>query len=53
MGHAFGRSTAANTMTPAAAELANLRSLEFFVSNLAGAGLASAQQTLSSVGTIT
>src|SRR5215213_6445051 len=31
----------------AAAELANLRTLEFFVSQLAGAGCASAQQTLS------
>ena len=46
-GHAFGRSTGAH-YNAAAAELANLRTLEFFVSNLAGAGLASAQQTLSS-----
>ena len=47
MGHAFGRPSGEH-YDAAAAELANLRSLEFFVSNLAGAGLASAQQTLSS-----
>jgi len=46
-GHAFGRPGGAH-YDAAAAELANLRGLEFFVSNLAGAGLASAQQTLSS-----
>jgi carboxymethylenebutenolidase len=46
MGHAFGR-PGGEHYDAAAAELANLRSLEFFVSNLAGAGLASAQQTLS------
>lgn len=44
--HAFGRPSGEH-YAPAAAELANLRSLEFFVSNLAGAGLAAAQQTLS------
>ena len=47
MGHAFGR-PGGEHYDAAAAELANLRSLEFFVSNLAGTGLASAQQTLSS-----
>nr|AUN37798.1 dienelactone hydrolase family protein [uncultured bacterium] len=47
MGHAFGR-PGGEHYDAAAAELANLRSLEFLVSNLAGAGLASAQQTLSS-----
>ena len=47
VGHAFARVGGEHYM-PDAAELANLRSLEFFVSNLAGAGLASAQQTLSS-----
>jgi carboxymethylenebutenolidase len=46
LNHAFGR-TGGEHYDPAAAELANLRSLEFFVSNLAGAGLAGAQQTLS------
>jgi carboxymethylenebutenolidase len=46
MDHAFGR-TGGEHYDAAAAELANLRSLEFFVSNLAGAGLAAAQQTLS------
>src|SRR5919205_2833573 len=46
-GHAFGR-PGGEHYDAAAAELANLRSLEFLVSNLAGAGLASAQQTLSS-----
>jgi len=45
-GHAFARPSGEHH-DAAAAELANLRSLEFFVSNLAGAGLASAQQTLS------
>jgi carboxymethylenebutenolidase len=45
-GHAFGR-PGGEHYDAAAAELANLRSLEFLVSNLAGAGLASAQQTLS------
>jgi carboxymethylenebutenolidase len=44
--HAFGR-PGGEHYAPAAAELANLRSLEFLVSNLAGAGCASAQQTLS------
>ncbi len=45
-GHAFGR-PAGEHYAPAAAELANLRSLEFFVSHLAGAGMASAQRSLS------
>src|ERR1700741_1055615 len=45
-GHAFGR-VGGEHYDAGAAELANLRSLEFFVSNLAGAGVASAQQTLS------
>ena len=45
-GHAFGR-VGGEHYAPAAAELANLRSLEFFVSHLAGGGIASAQQTLS------
>jgi carboxymethylenebutenolidase len=45
--HAFGR-PGGEHYHAADAELANLRSLEFFVSHLAGAGLASAQQTLSS-----
>ena len=45
--HAFGR-IGGEHYSPASAELANLRSLEFLVSHLAGAGLASAQQTLSS-----
>jgi carboxymethylenebutenolidase len=46
LGHAFGR-FGGEHYDAAAAELANLRSLEFFVSHLAGAGLAGAQQTLS------
>ena len=46
MDHAFARPSGEH-YDPAAAELVNLRSLEFFVSNLAGAGLATAQQTLS------
>jgi carboxymethylenebutenolidase len=46
-GHAFGRNGGEH-YSPAAAELANLRTLEFFVNHLAGAGLAGAQQTLSS-----
>jgi carboxymethylenebutenolidase len=46
MDHAFAR-TGGEHYVPAAAEIANLRTLEFFVSNLAGAGCASAQQTLS------
>src|SRR5205814_5067134 len=45
-GHAFGR-PAGEHYNPAAAELANLRTLEFFVRNLAGAGFITAQQTLS------
>ena len=45
--HAFGR-LGGEHYHAADAELANLRSLEFFVTHLAGAGLASAQQTLSS-----
>ena len=45
-GHAFGR-VGGEHYAPAETELANLRSLEFLVSNLAGAGVASAQQTLS------
>jgi carboxymethylenebutenolidase len=44
--HAFGR-TGGEHYEAAAAELANLRTLEFFVRNLAGEGLASAQQLLS------
>ena len=44
--HAFGR-TGGEHYDAASAELANLRSLEFFVSHLAGGGLATAQQTLS------
>jgi carboxymethylenebutenolidase len=44
--HAFGR-RGGEHYDAAAAELANLRSLEFFVNHLAGAGLATAQQTLS------
>jgi len=47
LNHAFGRPEGEH-YNAAAAELANLRSLEFFVRNLAGSGLASAQQTLSS-----
>ena len=46
LGHAFGRSGGEH-YNAAAAELANLRTLEFFVSHLAGSGLAAAQQTLS------
>jgi carboxymethylenebutenolidase len=46
MDHAFAR-TGGEHYDPAAAELANLRTLEFFVSHLAGAGCASAQQALS------
>ncbi|HZE72979.1 MAG TPA: dienelactone hydrolase family protein [Pyrinomonadaceae bacterium] len=44
--HAFGR-PAGDHYNAAAAEVANLRTLEFFVRNLAGSGLASAQQHLS------
>ncbi len=44
--HAFGR-TGGEHYDAAAAELANLRTLEFFVGNLAGEGFASAQQSLS------
>jgi len=46
LGHAFGR-TGGEHYDAGGAELANLRSLEFFVSHLAGAGIASAQQSLS------
>jgi carboxymethylenebutenolidase len=46
MDHAFGR-PGGEHYDAAAAELANLRSLEFVVSNIAGGGLAAAQQTLS------
>ena len=46
MDHAFGR-TGGEHYDAASAELANLRTLEFFISHLAGAGCASAQQTLS------
>jgi carboxymethylenebutenolidase len=46
MDHAFARNGGEH-YDPAAAELANLRTLEFFVNHLAGAGCASAQQTLS------
>ena len=46
MDHAFAR-LGGEHYDAAAAELANLRTLEFFVSHLAGAGCASAQQTLS------
>lgn len=45
-GHAFGR-PGSEHYDAAAAELANLRSLEFLVTHLAGAGLAGAQQSLS------
>jgi len=45
-GHAFGR-PGGQHYDAAAAEVANLRTLEFFVRNLAGAGLASAQKSLS------
>src|SRR5688500_2934950 len=44
--HAFGR-TGGEHYDAADAELANLRSLEFFVNHLAGSGLATAQQILS------
>jgi carboxymethylenebutenolidase len=44
--HAFGR-PAGEHYDANAAELANLRALEFFVRNLAGAGIASAQKSLS------
>jgi len=44
--HAFGR-TGGEHYHAADAELAHLRSLEFFVNHLAGAGLATAHQTLS------
>ena len=44
--HAFGRPGGAH-YDANAAELANLRTLEFFVRNLAGAGLATAQRSLS------
>jgi carboxymethylenebutenolidase len=47
MDHAFARPSGEH-YDAAAAELANLRSLEFFVSHLAGGGLAAAQQILSS-----
>jgi carboxymethylenebutenolidase len=45
--HAFGR-PGGEHYDAADAELANLRSLQFLVNNLAGAGLATAQQSLSS-----
>ena len=45
--HAFARPSGEH-YAAAAAELANLRSLEFVVTHLAGAGLSSAQQSLSS-----
>jgi carboxymethylenebutenolidase len=44
--HAFGR-PGGEHYDAAAAELANLRTLEFFVRNLSGEGIASAQKTLS------
>jgi carboxymethylenebutenolidase len=44
--HAFGRPEGEH-YDAAAAELANLRTLEFFVRNLAGSGLGSAQHVLS------
>ena len=44
--HAFGR-PGGEHYSAASAELANLRSLEFFVRNLAGEGLAGGQQALS------
>lgn len=44
--HAFGR-TGGEHYNATAAELAHLRTLEFFVTHLASAGLANAQQTLS------
>jgi carboxymethylenebutenolidase len=46
-GHAFGR-PGGEHYHAGDAELANLRTLEFVVTHLAGAGLAGAQQTLSS-----
>ena len=46
MDHAFARNGGEHYAADKA-ELANLRTLEFFVSNLAGVGCASAQQTLS------
>jgi carboxymethylenebutenolidase len=46
-GHAFAR-PGGEHYDAAEAELANLRSLEFLVTHLAGAGLAGAQQSLSS-----
>jgi carboxymethylenebutenolidase len=46
MDHAFAR-TGGEHYDAAAAEIANLRTLEFLVSHLAGAGCASAQQVLS------
>src|ERR1041385_6395127 len=46
MDHAFAR-IGGEHYDVASAEIANLRTLEFFVSHLAGAGCASAQQTLS------
>src|SRR5690349_5771810 len=46
MDHAFAR-TGGEHYVADKAELANLRTLEFFISHLAGAGCASAQQTLS------
>src|SRR5689334_5208981 len=46
MDHAFAR-IGGEHYEAASAEIANLRTLEFFVSHLAGAGCASAQQTLS------
>ena len=46
LGHAFGR-VGGEHYDAAAAEIANLRSLEFFVRHLAGDGLAGAQQILS------
>lgn len=46
LGHAFGR-TGGEHYDAGGAELAHLRSLEFFVSHLAGAGVAAAQQSLS------
>jgi carboxymethylenebutenolidase len=46
MDHAFAR-TGGEHYDAAAAELANLRTLEFLVSHLAGAGCASAQRVLS------
>jgi carboxymethylenebutenolidase len=45
--HAFGR-PGGEHYHQADAELANLRSLEFLINHLAGSGLATAQQTLSS-----